>query len=80
MVSDVQMSRESEAQVSASMVLESRAKKHRVTINPEGSQDLGWHQNHPENLSNVEPISSATQGMKSGPKATQNHWKWSLES
>ena len=40
-VSDAQVSRESEAQVSASMVLESRAKKRRVPLNQQGSQDLG---------------------------------------
>ena len=41
MVSDGQVSRGSEAQVSASMVLESKAKNHRVSINQACCQDLG---------------------------------------
>ena len=80
MESDGQVSRGYEAQVSASMVLESRAKKQRVTINPEGSQDLGWPQNHHENSSILEPAPKATKAMKIGPKATQNHEKSTLKS
>ena len=43
MVSDVQISEEYEAQVPASMVLESRAKTHHVTTNQAGTVDLGLY-------------------------------------
>ena len=50
------------------------------TTNPEGSQDLGWPQNHFEKSSNFKPVSSTTKVMKIGRKGNQNHEKWSLES
>ena len=55
-------------------------KKERIALNPLGAQDLGWPQNHHENSSIFEAVSKATKAMKSGPKATQNHEKSTLES
>ena len=50
------------------------------TPNPEGSQDLGWPQNHLEKSSNFKPVSKATEIMKIGPKTTQNHETLAVES
>ena len=47
---------------------------------PGGAQDPGWPQNHPEKPSNLKPFSRATKVMKTGPKATQVHEEWTLES
>ena len=55
-------------------------KKRRIALNPLGTQDLGWPQNHHENSSIFEPVSKATEAMKIGPKATQNCEKSTLES
>ena len=62
------------------MVLESKAKKQRVTTNQAGTLDLGCPQNHPEKSSIFKPVSRATKTMKIGPDATQNHEKLTLES
>ena len=78
-VSDAQVTRGSEAPVSASMVLESRAKNRRVSINQRGSQDLGVLQDRHEKSSNFKPVSRATKIMKIGPKATQNNKECTLE-
>ena len=73
MVSDVQVSRESEAQVSASMVLESRAKKRRVPTHQQGSQDLGGSRVTLKSHSILRV--SRTTKIKISPKETQNHEK-----
>ena len=51
-----------------------------IATHPQGAQDPGWPQNHHENSSIFEPVSTATKAMKIGPKATQNHEKSTLES
>ena len=53
--------------------------KPRLTINLEGSQDLGCTQTHPEKSSIFKPVARATKVMKIGLKATQNHEKWTLK-
>ena len=74
MVSDVQVSRESEAQVSASMV---KAKNHRVTISQAGRKI--WGPGAAMKIHRMS-ISRAAKIMKIGPKATQNNETWTLES
>ena len=77
MESDGQVSKGSEAQVSASMVLESRAKNRRVPFHqkvPRSAQ--GSH----ENPSNFKLVPKATKVLKIGPEATKNHKKRTLES
>ena len=47
---------------------------------PGAAQDLGRPQDDPERSSNFKLVCNATKVMKIGPKATQNHEKWTLES
>ena len=63
-VSDGQVSRWSEAQVSASMVLESRAKYQHVPLNQEGSQDLGCPMAAMQIRRFFKPLSMASKDMK----------------
>ena len=80
MMADGQVPRESEAQVSASRVLEDRPKSKHFTVHQKGSQDLGVPQGSHESPSNLKYVSRTDKVMKIGPKSTPNHKKRTLES
>ena len=64
----------------SNLAVDSAALDRPVTLQQAGALDLGLPQGSHENSSNFKPVSRASKVMKIGPKATQKHQKWTLET